>query len=151
MLRAAAEGAGGHSGGAVEGADEIGEIGEAHVERDVGDGARVLGEEARGAAQARAYQVLVRRHAEHAREEAKEMEWRQTDFSSDGFEIERLVGVVVEEERSLDRAAAIARAGRDRFSLATRRDVDETSRKREPRLVETDVASTLDRRLRELT
>src|SRR5262245_34246039 len=51
------------AGGAMEGADEVREIVEAGVHRDVGDRAVALGQQARGAAQTGANQVLMRRDA----------------------------------------------------------------------------------------
>src|SRR5437868_1509378 len=56
------------TGGAVEGADEIGEIAEADIEGDVGDRPAVLGKQARGVTQAAAQQILMRCHAEAAGE-----------------------------------------------------------------------------------
>src|SRR4051812_17269610 len=57
-----------HAGGAVEGADEIGEIAETDVIGDVGDRDIVLGEQARGVPQPRTHQILMRGDAEHGRE-----------------------------------------------------------------------------------
>src|SRR5262245_51357121 len=51
------EAAWGHAGGAVERADEVRQVGEAGVERDVGDRGRALGEPSRGPAEARCDQV----------------------------------------------------------------------------------------------
>src|SRR3984893_17602150 len=51
--------------GAVEGAHEVGEIAEADVIGDIGDGPLVVGQEARRGAEPRADQILVRGHAQH--------------------------------------------------------------------------------------
>src|SRR5205814_5649140 len=61
------------AGGAVEGADEVGQIAEADVERDVGDRPVVLGEQAGGAPQPRADQVLLGGDAEDGGEQAEEV------------------------------------------------------------------------------
>ena len=71
----------------------------------------VVGEQARGAAQARADQVLVRRHAEHLGEEPQEVEGAEPGLARRALEVDRLVRVRVDPERRLDRAAAVARAG----------------------------------------
>src|SRR3954464_1237325 len=72
-FRGAAEAARGNARGAAEGADEIGKVGEADVERDAGEGTRSVGEQPRRRAQPGAHEVLVRRDAEHFRERAQEV------------------------------------------------------------------------------
>ena len=62
--RGAAERSGRDAGGAGKGADEVGEIGEAGVQRHFGDRPLLLGQQARGAAQAGAHQVLVRGYSQ---------------------------------------------------------------------------------------
>src|SRR5688572_14190972 len=62
-----------HPGGASEGANEVRQIGEADVEGDLADRAISVGEEPGGAAQPGPDQVLVRGHADHPREQAKEV------------------------------------------------------------------------------
>src|ERR687887_2758701 len=63
---------------APEGAYEVREVGEARLQRHVGNGDVLLREELRRAREAKAQQVLMRRHAEHALEDAQEMERRET-------------------------------------------------------------------------
>src|SRR6516225_8156095 len=53
---------------AAEGADEVGEVGEAHVEGHLGHRLGATGQEASGMPQAGTNQVLVRRHSQHAGE-----------------------------------------------------------------------------------
>jgi hypothetical protein len=50
----------------VEGANEVREIVEPDIERDTGDGARILRQQARSAAQPGPEQILMRCHAEYA-------------------------------------------------------------------------------------
>src|SRR5258708_39470666 len=54
--------------GAVEGANEVREIVEPDIERDTGDGARILRQQARSAAQPGSAQLMMRSHAESAGE-----------------------------------------------------------------------------------
>src|SRR5882724_11432442 len=68
------------SGSAMKGAHEVGEIAEPDVEGDVGDRAGALRQKARRAAQPRAHQVLVRRHAEDLCEEPQEMKRPEPDL-----------------------------------------------------------------------
>ena len=75
-------------------------------------GCGVVRQQARGAAQARAHQILVRRHAEHAREEAQEVERAEPGLAGRGGQVDRLVRVRVEPERGLDGAAAVPRRAR---------------------------------------
>jgi hypothetical protein len=63
-----------HAAGPMEGPREIGEVGEPDLEGDVGDRPPIVGEEALGVAQTAADDVLVRGHAEHAGEDAQEVE-----------------------------------------------------------------------------
>src|SRR5262249_21702294 len=80
-----------HAGGTAKGAHEIGEIAEADIERDVSHRPRIVGAQARGAAPARADQILVRRHAEHLREQTQEVERAHARFFRRPGEIDRLV------------------------------------------------------------
>src|SRR5437763_15128332 len=61
------------AGGAVEGADEVREIAEADLERDVGDLPLLVAEQPGRAPQPAADEILVRRHAEHAAEQPQEV------------------------------------------------------------------------------
>src|ERR1700748_1515991 len=63
-----------HAGGAMEGADEIGEVVETDVIGDVGHRFVVVGKVPRGTAQPRAHQILMRGNAERGREQPQEME-----------------------------------------------------------------------------
>ena len=70
-LRRTAERARRHAGGAVERADEVGEVAKPYVERDVGDRAGSPRQKARRAAESRANQELVRCHADDGRKTRK--------------------------------------------------------------------------------
>jgi hypothetical protein len=85
----------------MEAAHEIGQVGEAGFERDLGDRRFVRRQHARRAAQARAQQVLVRRHPDHAREQAQEMPGAQAGLRRGGFEVDVLVCVIVQPQRAL--------------------------------------------------
>src|SRR6202051_4806999 len=61
-------------GGAVEGTDEIGEIGETDIIGDVGQRSVIVGEKPRRMPQPRAHQILVRGDPEHAGKQPQEME-----------------------------------------------------------------------------
>src|SRR5207342_537841 len=89
--RGVAEVAWRHSRHAMEAAREIRQIGEAGVERDGGDRTSVIGEHARGMAQARAQQVLVRRHPDHAREQAQEVPRTQAGLFRRRLQVDVLV------------------------------------------------------------
>src|SRR5450631_3722163 len=52
--------------GAVEGADEVGEIAKPDIVGNIGDGAVLVSQQLRRAAQPRTHQVLMRGDAEHA-------------------------------------------------------------------------------------
>src|SRR5215475_5545445 len=69
-----------HTGGAMEGADEIGEIAKADVIGDIGHISVILGQQPRRMAQPRAKQVLMRSDTEHAREQPQEMERADAGF-----------------------------------------------------------------------
>ena len=73
-LRSVPEGAWRQAGGAAEGANEIREIVEAAIERNIGDGAFALGEQPCRALQAAADEILMRRDAERLGERAQEVE-----------------------------------------------------------------------------
>ena len=89
-----AEAAGRDAGRAMEGAHEVGEVAEADVVGDVGDRATVVGQQAGGAAQAGADEVLVRRHAEDSAEQPQEVEGAEPGFGGGRIEIDRLMGMV---------------------------------------------------------
>src|SRR5262249_11933205 len=71
---ASAVGPGGAADDAVEGADEVGEVLEADLVGNLGDGTVSVEQHARGKPTASAEQVLMRRHAGDAPEDAQEME-----------------------------------------------------------------------------
>src|SRR5262245_43791513 len=73
-LRGAAKIARRNPGRAAEGADKIRQIREADVERDIGDGTFLFGQQARGATQPDANQILVRSHAQHIAKQAQKVE-----------------------------------------------------------------------------
>ena len=82
--------------GPVESPHEVREVPKADIERDVRDRPIVAAEERRGTSQARAHDVLVRRHAEHAGEEPEEMIRAQSRVAGGAAEIDFLVRVLVE-------------------------------------------------------
>ena len=142
---ACAEPARRHAGGAMKRAHEIREIAEADVERDIADRTRIVSEKSRGAAQAGADQILMRRHAEHAREHAQEMECAETGIVRGAIEIERLVRAIVDAKRGLDRAAAVARVHAASVAFAAGDGLDETAREQEPGFVQANVALPIAR------
>jgi hypothetical protein len=107
-------------------------------------------EQARRAAQPRAHEVLVRRHAERAREHAQEVERRERDRARRALEIDVLVRVLVEPARAsiARRRSAVAHRRRRALDAATapRRSAPRTR----AHLVETEVGALLGGRLREL-
>ena len=110
------------AGGAVEGADEIGQIAEADVIGDVGDRAVVVGQQPRRVAQPRAHQILMRRDAEHAGEQPQEME--RADARPARRRASRSICSVrmrVDPQRGFHRAAAVARARGRRLCAAGRK------------------------------
>ena len=99
-----------HTGSAMEGADEIGEVVEADVIGDVGHGLVVVSEMARGAPQPRAQEILMRGDAEHAGKQPQEVERADAGLASRVFQLDLPVRIGVDPERRLDRAAAVASA-----------------------------------------
>ena len=144
------EAARGDAGGAMEGAHEVREVGEARGVGHVGDRAVVLAEEPGGAAQAGADQVLMRGHAEDLAEGAQEMEGREARVARRVLEVDRLVGVGVDPERRLDRASAIAGGGVVRLAGSAGDDLGEARREEHADFVETEIAAAVDRDLRQL-
>ena len=100
-----------HAGRAMEGAREVAEVGKTHVERHIGHGPVVVRQQACRVAQAGADQVLVRRDAEHLREQAKEMEGAQARFGGRAFEPDVVVRIGIDPDRGIDRTAPVARRG----------------------------------------
>src|SRR5687767_12968547 len=76
-LRGLAKPPGGHACGTMEGAHEVGQVVEAGIECDVGDGAPVLRQQACGMPQTRTDEILMRRNTEHAAEQPQEVERAQ--------------------------------------------------------------------------
>src|SRR5215510_9255154 len=119
------EGSGRHASRAMKSAHEVRQVGKADVERDVGDGPRVIGEQACRSPQPAAHQVLMRGDAEDAGKEPQEMKRADPSNAGGAFEIDRLTGVRIQPKCGLHRAAAIACMRLGRFGLATRDDIDE--------------------------
>ena len=82
--------------GAMESTYEIGEIRETYIEGDVGDRARIIGQQARRTTQPQPHEILMRRDAEHLREQPQEVKRAQTHAVSCAVEIDALVGMRVE-------------------------------------------------------
>jgi hypothetical protein len=135
----------------VEGAHEVREVAEANVEGDLGDAAVRAAEQARGATQPRAHQVLVWRHPEDFREEPQEVEGAQAHLLRGAFEIDAFVGVRVDPERGFHRAAAVSRPRVRRPLLPAGHDVHEAHREPQRDLVQAGVGAALGRGLGELS
>src|SRR4029077_7570328 len=104
-----------NSSGTMKRAHEVGEIGEPDIERDIGDGASVVGQQPRRMAQPGANQILVWCHAENLGEQPQKVKRAETRLPRGALEIDRLMRMRVDPERRLHRAAAIARADSLRF------------------------------------
>jgi len=129
------------SGGAMEAAQEIGEIGEARVIGDIGDRALILGQQTGGPAQPRADEILMRRHAQNFGEEPQEMKRAEPDLRRRGLEADGILGMGIDPERGRNRAAAIRSSRRRRPLLASGNHLDEARRQQQPQLLETDIAA----------
>src|SRR5215813_13079183 len=127
---------------AMKGTDEIGEVIEADVIGDVGHRLVVVGEVARGAAQPRAHQILMRGDAEHGREQAQEMERADAGLARGIFELDLAMRMGVDPERGLDRTAAIPRRDPGLLAGLARHYLDQALRQEMSDLVEADVASS---------
>src|SRR5438552_8323815 len=108
----------------MKGAHEVRQVAEADVERDVGDRALAFRQEAGGAAHARADEILVRRYAEHVGEEPQEVKGAEAALASRALEIDLLIGVALDPEGGVDRAATIARRRRRGGAPEAGDDVD---------------------------
>jgi hypothetical protein len=91
-----AEAARRNASGAMERAYKVGKISEPDIERDIGNRAPVICEQARGTAHPRAHEILVRRDANDLAEEAQEMERAQADFTRRAVEVDRFLGVRID-------------------------------------------------------
>src|SRR3954452_21194018 len=105
-------------GGAMEGAHEIGEIAKAHVERDVGDGPAISGQHTGRVTQTRAHQILVRRNPEYAREQPEEVEWADISLPRRPVQIDLLMRMGVNPQRSFDRTAPVPGGRSNRLARA---------------------------------
>ena len=140
-----------NSGGAMEAAHEIGEIGEAHVIGDIGDRALILGQQTaarRSRERMKRYSCGV--NAQNLGEEPQEMKRAEPDLRRRGLEADGILGMGIDPERGRHRAAAIRSSRRRRPLLASGSDLDETRRQQQPQLLETDIAAALGRGLGEL-
>ena len=110
----------------------------------------VVGQQARGMAQPRAHQILVRGDAEHAGEQPQEMEraearpGRRRASSS----ICRCECASIQSAVSTARRRSLGAAGTG-FCVAPRHHLDETVRQQLADLVEPDIAAAVGRCLRE--
>ena len=77
------------TGRAMEGAHEVRQVGKADIECDIADRPIVSGKRACGAAQPRAQQVLMRRHADDAGKQPQEMKRAQSRLARGALEIGR--------------------------------------------------------------
>jgi len=104
---------------------EVRQIAEADVVRDVGNRPIARRKQAGGAAQARPEQILMRRRADDRREEPEKMKRAETGGRGGGLEIDRLVEMILEPQRDVDRAPPIPCARRKRRRLRARRPFGE--------------------------
>jgi hypothetical protein len=100
--------------------------------------------------EARAHEILVRRHAEHVPEEPEEVKGAESERAGHVLEIDVLGRALLDPERGLDGPPSILLAGRRRRRTPPGHHVDEARREREPDLVEADVARAGRGCLREL-
>lgn len=110
-LRQPAKGERRMAGGTAEAAHEVRQVSEAAVQRHLRHRPRVLGQQPRGTAQAAADQVLVRRDADHAREQAQEVVAAAADLRGGRIQVNRFGAVGVDPVCGPHCAAALARAG----------------------------------------
>ena len=99
-------------------------------------------------AQPRANQILVRGDAEHFREQPQEVERADPGLSSGIFQIDLVVRVCIDPQRSFHRAAAVARGVGSGFARLAGNHFDKTARQHLTDLVEADVAAAICCRLR---
>src|ERR1700730_11791802 len=93
----------------------------------------------------------MRRHPKHLREQPQKVELAEPGGASNAVEIERLVRVLIEPQRSFDSAPAVARMQAWRFAPTASDRIDTAGDEQPPGLFEADVASPLGRRLRKLS
>src|SRR5688572_7799953 len=139
--RGTPERAGRDARGATEAAHEVGEVGETDVERDVGDGPVIVGQQPRGMAQAAAHEVLVRRDAEHGGEEAQVVPGAEAGTLGLRGQVDGGSGMRIEPERRLDGTPSIALAWRIHHAARRAAHARGARREREADLVEADVVA----------
>ena len=93
----------------MEGAHKIGKVAEPDRKGDIGDRIRAVGQQASGAAQSGAHQILMRRHPEHPREQPQKMEGAEPGLLRRTIEVDRLMRIGVDPGRRLHCATGIAR------------------------------------------
>jgi len=135
-LRQPAEGQRRMAGGTAEAAHEVRQVAEAAVQRHLRHRPRVLGQQPRGVAQAAADQVLVRRDADHAREQPQKVVAAAADLCGGGVQVHRFGAVGVDPVRRTHGAAALARAGLAQRCGGTGLQRDEARRQRHADLVQ---------------
>ena len=135
-----AEGAGRNPGRTMETAHEIGEIGEADIERDSRDGTLRIGQKPGCVTQARADKILMRRHAQHIREDAQKMKHAETAFPRDPAEIHVVARMRLDPVRRVHGPPAVARMDGGRFSRLAFDRFDETRRKDQRDFLDADIA-----------
>ena len=134
----------------MERADEVRQVAEPDLVRDVGDLPRVLREQARRAPQPRPDHVLLGRHAEHAGEQPQEVKLAEPGLARGVVELDRLAGVLVDPQRGVHRAPSVARAELRRLERLARQHLEEPLGEPQADLVDADVAAPVERRLAEL-
>src|SRR5262249_2047130 len=112
----------------------------AYVERDVCDRDCTVGEQLRSAAQASADQILMRGHSDYPGEQPQEMKRAEPRFPGNLLQIERLLRVCVDPQRSMYRAAPIPRRRRERPTLAFFPHFDIARRERQSNFIEAYIA-----------
>jgi len=134
----------------MERADEVGEVREPDVERDVGDRPLLVCEKLRRMAQPRAHQVLVRRDAERARKKPQEMERTQSGRACHVGEVDLAARMRIDPVRRLDGAASDLRAAGCCLVLIAGYGFQEARSERCADFVEPDIGVACGARLGEL-
>jgi len=98
---------------AMEGPDEVREILESDVVRDLGDGTMRIAQESRREADAGAEQILMGRRPGHPSEDAQEVKWAEPDGARNVRERQRLPTRTFDEIHRVSDAADVARMRRD--------------------------------------
>ena len=86
---------------------EVGQITKTNFKSNIRDRTILICQQARGSAQSRAHEILMRRNAEHARKHAQKVERAELGHTGRLIEIDRLIDMRIQPKRRLDRTAPI--------------------------------------------